>query len=422
MKIHFTGNQLIWLCLLMPGLAIAAPYAPANNPSPATVLSSNVAHQVTVPLSFEQHRPYTRLTLIGPSGHAVRALFWLDTGGGAIILSGPLAARLGLTPMGKTFKVEGNVIAATQLPKILVGGLVLQLKDANAFLVADKKSTLDRTGAEGALPLRALRRYQVVLNYPRARLRIAQPGALRPEGRQVAAHFSKPGFIAVTATVGGKPYGFLLDSGGQYCMVSQDILAKWQEQNPRWPQVAGAYGPANMMLGRVETSFTMLRIGSLQWGPFTLDNVGSVSRPSGNYEQMMSRLTGRAVVGSIGGNVLRHFRVDIDYPKGRLYLKRAAIGAEAPLDMVGITLEPSGNSYMIAGVAKREHDLRKGDQLLSINGTPIQGLNVAEIISRLAGMPGATRTLTIERDGKTFSVNAPVIRIFGAQSKQIHIK
>ena len=412
MKIPFMGNQLILFCLLIPGIAIAAPYAPANDPSPATVLSSNAAHQVTVPLSFEQHRPYTRLTLIGPSGHAVRALFWLDTGGGAVILSGPLAARLGLKPMGKTLKAEGNVIVATQLPKILAGGLLLQLKDANAFLVVDKKSTLEGTGAEGALPLRALRRYQVVLDYPRARLRIAQPGALRPEGRQVAAHFSKTGFIAVTATVSGKPYGFLLDSGGQYCMVSQNVLAGWEEQNPRWPRVTGAYGPANMMLGPVEASFTMLRIGTMQWGPFTLDNVGSVSRPSSNYEQMMSRMTGRAVVGSIGGNVLRHFRVDIDYPNDRLYLKRAAIGVEAPLDMVGITLEPSGNSYVIAGVAEREHELRKGDRLLSIDGTSIQGLTVAEIIGRLAGMPGATRTLTIERDGKTFSVNAPVIRIF----------
>ena len=412
MKIPFMGNQLILFCLLIPGIAIAAPYAPANDPSPATVLSSNAAHQVTVPLSFEQHRPYTRLTLIGPSGHTVRALFWLDTGGGAVILSGPLATRLGLKPMGKTLKAEGNVIVATQLPKVLVGGLVLQLKDANAFLVVDKKSTLEGTGAEGALPLRALRRYQVVLDYPRARLRIAQSGALRPEGRQVAAHFSKTGFIAVTATVSGKPYGFLLDSGGQYCMVSQNVLAGWEEQNPRWPRVTGAYGPANMMLGPVEASFTMLRIGTMQWGPFTLDNVGSVSRPSSNYEQVMSRMTGRAVVGSIGGNVLRHFRVDIDYPNDRLYLKRAAIGVEAPLDMVGITLEPSGNSYVIAGVAEREHELRKGDRLLSIDGTSIQGLTVAEIIGRLAGMPGATRTLTIERDGKTFSVNAPVIRIF----------
>lgn len=407
------GDQLIVLCLLIPAAATAATYARTNGPSPNTALSGNAPHRVTVPLSFEQHRPYAKLALIGPTGHAVRALFWLDTGGGAVILSGPLAARLGLKPVGKTFTAEGNVIAATQLPKISIGGLALQLKDANAFLEVSKKSTLDGTGAEGALPLRALRSYQVVLDYPRARLSIAHPGALRPEGRQVAAHFSKPGFIAVTATVSGRSYGFLLDSGGQYCMVSQEILAEWEQQNPRWPRVTGAYGPANMMLGPVEASFRMLRIGALQWGPFSLKNVGCVSRPKGNYEQMMSRLTDRPVVGSIGSNVLRHFRVDIDYPNERLYLKRADSGAEPPLDMVGVTLEPSGEGYSIAGVAREEQKLRKGDRLLSIEGTPIQGLTAAQVIARLAGMPGTTRKLTIERDHKTLTVNAPVIRIYG---------
>ena len=415
MRFNFFGDQIIFLCLLIPTIATAAPYGPTNEPGRVTVLSSNAAHRITVPLSFEQHRPYARLTLIGPTGHAVRALFWLDTGGGSVILSGPLAARLDLKPMGKPFKDEGSVIAATRLPKISVGGLMLQLTDVNAFLVVGKKSTLQDTGAEGALPLRALRSYQVVLDYPRARLSIAQPGTLRPQGRRVVAHFSKAGFIAVTATVSGKAYRFLLDSGGQYCMVSQRVLAEWEQQNPRWPRVTGAYGPANMMLGSVEASLSMLRIGTLQWGPFSLKNVGSVSRPKGNYEQMMSRLTGRLVVGSIGGNVLRHFRVDIDYPIDRLYLKRANVGGKAPLDMVGITLEPSGNGYVIAGVARKEQKLRKGDRLLSIDGAAIQGLTAAEIISRLGGMPGTTRKLTIERDHKTVTVNAPVIRIYSTR-------
>ena len=409
------GTQLILLCLLIPVIATAAPYTPKNEPSPATVLKRNAGHRVTVPLSFEQHRPYATLTLIGPTGHAVRALFWLDTGGGPVILSGPLAARLGLKPVGRTYKAEGNVIIATQLPEISVGGLVLQLKDVNALFVVGKKSTLEGTGAEGALPLRALRSYQVVLDYPRARLSIAEPGALRPEGQQVAAHFSKLGFIAVTATVGGKPYGFLLDSGGQYCMVSQKIVVEWEQQYPHWPRVTGAYGPANMMLGPVEASFSMLRIGTLQWGPFILKDVGSVSRPTGNYEQMMSRLTGQEVVGSIGGNVLRHFRVDIDYPNHRLYLKHADIGGKSSLDMVGITLEPSADGYVIAGVARKEQKLRKGDRLLSIDGVPIQGLTAADIIGRLAGVPGTKRKLTIERDHQTLTVNAPVIRIYGAR-------
>ena len=370
------------------------------------------AHKVTVPLHFEEHRPYAELTLTGPSGKPVRALFWLDTGGGAVILSGPLAARLGLKASAKTFKTEGNVISPTAVPQIQIAGMALQLKHPNAFLVVGKKPTLEGTGAEGAFPLRALRDYQVVLDYPHARLTIAEPGTLRPEGRRMVARFSQNGFIAVSAKVGGKSYGFLLDSGAQYCMVSQVELAAWQKQHPHWAHVTGAYGPANMMVGPVEASFRMLRMGVLKWGPFTLKNIGTVSRPTGNYERMMSRLAGRPVIGSIGGNVLRQFRVDIDYPDGRLYLKREGARGGTPLDMVGIMLEPFDRGYGVVGVAKNEPTLKKGDELLGIGDTPISGLTIAEIMHKLAGNPGAIRKLTIERNHRTLRVNARVIRIY----------
>lgn len=298
------------------------------------------------------------------------------------------------------------------MPQIRVGGMALHLKHASALLVDSKNPTLEGTGAEGAFPLRALRNYQVVLDYPHARLTIAEAGTLRPEGQRIAAHFSQLGFVAVSAKIGGKSYGFLLDSGAQYCMFSQEELAAWQKQYPHWPHVTGAYGPANMMLGPMEASFRMLRIGVLKLGPFTLKDMGSVSRPEGNYERMMSRLTGRKVIGSIGGNLLRHFRVDIDYPEGRLYLKQEGAGGGTPLDMVGIMLEPTDRGYVIVRVANNTTALQKGDDLLRIGDTSISGLTAAEIMHRLAGSPGAMRRLTIERDHRTLSVNARVIRIY----------
>ena len=389
--------------LLFPMIASAVPAAGSLH---------TVTQEVAVPLRFEQHRPYAVLTLTGPSGKSVRALFWLDTGGGSIILSGPLAARLGLKASVKTFKAEGNVISPTGVPQIQVGGMALRLKHVSAFLVISKKPTLEGTGAEGGFPLRALRNYQVVLDYPHARLTIAEPGALRPEGQRIAAHFSQYGFIAVTAKVSGKPYGFLLDSGGQYCMVSEEELVAWQKQHSHWSHVNGAYGPANMMLGPTEASFQMLRIGVLKLGSFTLKNIGSVSRPEGNYERAMSSLTGRPVIGSIGGNVLRHFRVDIDYPNSQLYLKRESAGGGTPLAMVGVTLEPFDRGYVIVGVANTERGLKIGDDLLRIGDAPINGLTTAEIVHKLEGIPGEIKKLTIKRNHNSLSVNARVIRIY----------
>ncbi len=400
------------LCfILILGLAFAASAAQPQLSSKASSSSEATTNHITVPLSFEQHRPYTVLTLLGPSGQPVHARFWLDTGGGAIVLSGPLAKRLGLKPSGKTFKAEGNLIAATEAPRIQVGHMALRLRDANAFLVISKEPKLEGTGAQGAFPLRALRNYQIVLDYPHGKLTIAEPGSLKPQGKQIAAHFSKFDFIALNAQVSGHKYGFLLDTGGQYCMISKEAMEQWIQQNPRWPHVAGAYGPANMMLGRIETSLEMLRIGAMRLGPFVLNDVGSISRPKGNYEKSMSRLTGRPVIGSIGGNALQYFRVDIDYPHKKLYLKRLTTGRGEPLDMVGITLERSKKGYVVAGVAKGETGISKGDRLLRIDGTPIGGMTNAEILGRLTGKLGAKRTLTVERDGSLHRVEVRVIKI-----------
>ena len=390
--------------ILLTVLALAGLPAPAARSAPPQV-DAGVGIQ-TLPIRLEQNRPYAKLTLTGPAGAAVKATFWLDTGGGAVILSGPLAKRLGLKPSGKSFKDEGTALAATDVPRISVGGRLLKLEGARAFMVINDKARLQGTAAEGAFPLRILRKYQVVIDYPRRELTIAEPGRLKPAGQPVAAHFGDPGFISITARVGDDSYGFLLDTGGQYCMVSAEVLAKWKSQHPDWRHIAGAYGPANMMLGPAEASFEMLRVGEIRLGEFTLHNVGAVSRPRGNYEKMMSRLTGRKVIGSIGGNLLRDFIVDIDYPNRRLYLDRDGSGSPHSLDMVGITLEPSGNGYVVAGVASGETVVRKGDRLLEIGGVPVRAFTTADLMNRLRGAPGDVRRLTIERQGKKLTVSA----------------
>lgn len=378
---------------LGPACAAAAPAQP---------------QRVTAPLTFEQNRPYVALMLSGPSGQNVRARFWLDTGGGAVILAGPLARRLGLQSATTTFVADGERLAASELPGIALAGMPLELQDVGAYVVASDEPRLDGTGAEGALPLRALRGYHVVVDYPRARLTIAWPGKLAPEGVPVPATFSKDGFVAVKAKVDGQSYGFLLDTGAQYCMISADVQRTWQQAHPAWPHATGAYGPADMMLGNAEASFRMLRIGVLQWGPFTLTDVGSVSRPSGSYEKKMSRLTGTPVIGSVGGNVLRNFRLDIDYPQERVYLMRLASGEGRPIAMVGVTLERAGNGYVVAGVASGETALRTGDRLVRIGSLEVAHATRAGIMRALSGAPGETRTLVVERAGKTLTVTALV--------------
>ena len=386
------------------GFAISASLHAAAVP----VTAGAAALKATVPMVLEDHRPYVNFQLTGPDGRTVTAHFYVDTGGGAIVFTTALAQRLGLRPAGNPLHEEGGELVPAHIPEFSLGHMKLMLTGVQAYIVMQAAGGLQGTDAEGAFPARALRHYQVILDYPGRKFTVAAPGALKPAGTAVKTYIGEAGMPVVTASVDGKPHDFLLDSGGTYCMISAVALDAWGKRHPQWPQVKGAYGPANMLMGAGETGLTMLRIGTLQWGPFRLPDVGAVSRPAGAYEQFMSRIAGKPVIGSLAGNVLRRFRVDIDYPHGQVYLAQASAIQDAPLNMVGVTLELGKSGYVVAGTAPGVTAIHKGDRLLRVGTLDTQTATLAEILRALQGKAGSRKNLLIERGSQRLEIPAKV--------------
>lgn len=298
--------------------------------SPHAAHAKGAAAPVTVPMQLELDRPYIDVTLTGPNGDRVKAHAYVDTGGGALIFSAGLAKKLGLKANGEALHEEGQALIPTATPALDIGGTRVELTDAHALIDASEPHMLGRTDAEVALPGRFLRHYIVVFDYPAHTFTLADPNSYKPDGTAVKTAIGG-GMPVVRASVAGKSYGFLLDTGGQYCMISDAELGPWRKQHPDWLHVDGAYGAANMQIGQFETKLTMLRIASLQWGPFHIEGAGAVSRPLGPYEKMMSETVGMPVIGSIGGNVLRHFKVTVDYPAQTVYLDGPATVRDASI-------------------------------------------------------------------------------------------
>jgi len=363
---------------------------------------------VTVPMQLELDRPYIDVTLTGLNGDRVKAHAYIDTGGGALIFSAGLAKKLGLKANGKALHEEGRTLIPTATPVLSIGGKRVELVGAHALISASEPRTLDRTDAEMMLPGRFLRHYIVVFDYPAHTFTLADPDSYKPDGKAVKTTIGG-GMPVVQASVAGKPYGFLLDTGGQYCMISDTELGPWRKQHPNWPHVDGVYGPANMQIGQFETKLTMLRIASLQWGPFRIEGAGAVSRPVGAYENMMSEVVGMPVIGSIGGNVLRHFKVTVDYPAQTVYLDGPATVRDASIDMVGIMLEPAAHGgYEVAGTAAGVKDIQVGDRLLEVDGRDVTRAPFSSVVNLLSGSPGTPRTLSLQRGGTHFTVHASV--------------
>jgi hypothetical protein len=362
----------------------------------------------TVPMQLELNRPYIDVTLAGPNGGPVKARAYIDTGGGAIILSAGLAARLGLKATAEPEVGQGGKLAPTTVPALRIGGKKLNLVNARTFISTDEPRVLGRTDAELALPGRFLGRYVVVFDYPAHTFTLADPDSYKPGGTAMKTTFGG-GMPAVRISVDGKSHDFLLDTGGQYCMVSDAELGPWRTRHPDWPKVDGVYGPANMQIGPFETKLYMLRIAALQWGPFRIEGAGAVSRPPGPYEKMMSDIVGTPVIGSIGGNVLHHFRVTVDYPAKTVYLDGPPVVPETPLAMVGVMLEPVAHGgYEVAGTVSGIKGIQVGDRLLEVDGQDVTRAPFSTVANLLGGSPGASHTLLLQRGRTRLSVRAAV--------------
>lgn len=374
--------------------------------------ADTTAAAVTVPTQVELGRPYIDVTLTGPSGRAVTAHAYIDTGGGALLFSAGLARQLGLKATGAPAHEEGNTLAPTAAPALRIGGRHIDTGDTRAFIVTDAPDTLAHSDARMMLPGRALRHDVVVFDYPARAFTTADPHAFKLDGTPLHASFGG-GMPVVRASIAGTTYGFLLDTGGQYCMVSIAKLDAWARRHPDWPRITGAYGPANMLLGKPEAQLSMLRIAALQWGPFRIDNAGAVSRGVGNYERFMSGVVGTPVIGSIGGNVLRHFQVTIDYPAGKIYLAGPVRSRDTALDMVGMMLEPAARGgYQVAAVASGVRDIIPGDRLLSVDGHNVTAAPLSRVVGLLSGAPGDKRSLVLEHGGTRSTVEATIQPVF----------
>lgn len=278
---------------------------------------------VTVPLIVESNRPYVDVTLRRADGSARTARFLVDSGGGAFILTDPVARDLGLE-LGEVMREEGQKFARFKtLPKAFVGEMPLELDPERVLVAVGSDRMLPPAGGgrpEGLFPGHLLARYHVVFDYPKGTFTLARPGVLKPEGTPLPMPvFGKTGFPRTEIEVDGVTYGFLLDTGASFTMVSEVWLGSRGTEHPDWPRHPGAYGDAATLGGQtLETMF----LPKAKWGSFPLTEVGVTSQRKGTFEKFMSSMMTAPIVGSLAGNVLKQFRVELDYPNQTLYLSK----------------------------------------------------------------------------------------------------
>lgn len=374
----------------------------------------------TVRMEIRDNRIFIPLRVAGPRGKSVVARFWVDTGGDIVVLSGQLARELGLQPSGPVSVGMGQTpLQAVTKPRISIASMGIDLTDVavDASPSATSRNAFAGVDAEGFLPATVLKRYEVVFDYPARSFTLAQPGSIRHRGTPVDIGVQpKTGFARVKVTIDHKTYGFMLDTGAAYTCVSRTVMDGWIAEHPSWPHSVGAVGAANMVGKEFDASNELLRVPEVRWGPFLLRNVGMVSRPEGVFEKAISADMTEPVVGTLAGNVLRQFRIDLDYPAGVAYLESGQRGGGVDLDCVGLIVQVKGDgTVLVSGVARKNGrpeitGVEAGDTLLRVDHHDVTGAPLAAIHEYLSGTVGDKRRLTVRRGKQTFSISAVVTR------------
>jgi len=384
------------------------------------------SRSVTAPVILDHNRMLVDAEMQRKDGSWRKARLWIDTGNPDFFMSETLARDLGIDLSARGEAADEGVQPLEVPPPVgvRIGGMPLAFDSVRSMVMFEPRWLFSTMRNDANLPSTVLKRYQVIFDYPALRLTIAELGCLKPRGvRAAASVHPQTGIVQIAAFVDGESLGFALDNGASYSFVSEDVLTRLSQRHPDWPHCAGAVGCANIWgWWPQESMWPIMRLSEIQWGPVRLSDVGMVGLPrifrnGSDLGTWYSRKTAHPVVGFLGPNAFKAFRVEIDYAGSAVYFEKGPDVDPHDLDLVGLTLRPEPDgTYQVIGVARKDgptavKGVEVGDKLTAIGDLRTTGATMGTVVDALRGKPGEVRILVLDRDGKEIRTEAKVERL-----------
>lgn len=194
-------------------------------------------------------------------------------------------------------------------------------------------------GMDGQLGAAYLGTRTWTFDYPAHRL-VAEADGWKPAAKAHAAPLgfrrnAGPGidlyFARIVARIDGQPIDFLLDTGatahptaagkqasgietvhgdGVTSYITTSQLERWHAAHPDWRVVEQGDD-----LGGPAHATRLIEVPALVVAGWRVGPVWFTERPDANFHQFMAQMMDKPPEGALGGNVFRHFRMTLDYPK-----------------------------------------------------------------------------------------------------------
>lgn len=372
----------------------------------------------TVPFVLDHNRMVVEAEIQAKDGRWQKARLWVDTGNPSFLISPSLAGRLGIE-----VNPNKNPPEVPTPGNVRIGGLPVDFGGVKTNAGRDIDWLFKAIGNDGNLPSTVLKRYHVVFDYPSRRMTLAEPGVLKPRGvRSPASVHPATGIVQMDAVIDGETYSLALDNGASASFLPDTLLARFGQSHPEWPSSRGAVGCANIWgWWPEEGSWPMMRIPELRWGEMVLSDIVVAGLPQFgegmDVGKWYSKKTAKPVVGFLGPNAFKGYRVEIVYPESAIYMEKGPVSDAHDMDIVRLTVKPlnDGRYAIIGALGKDGKPVVAGvaldDILLRVGDLPTTGATMGTVIDALRGKPGAVRILKLERGGKPLTVEAKVERV-----------
>lgn len=392
----------------------------------AVVLSAGLAagqsapsKPVTVPLILDHNRVVIEVGLPLPDGSTQRVRAWVDNGNPDLYLS-----RRAATLMGLAISCGDTVCSAPPPHEITISGMTIPLTGIREAKIPLKPVSAAGVMASGmnveiSIPSTILRNYDVLINFPDHEFTIGPPGSVKFRGIKAKVIVNgESGFIQVPTQIENKKYNLALDVGSSISFLSGELFDKLAAAHSDWPHMTGAIGPANMWGLQDEPKWKLMRVDRVQYGPLFLTSVVTVHQ-AGTRPPFFDNGAGGTTAGLLGSQALMNYRIGLDYAHSVVYFDIGRTFNFPDFDVIGLILRPEDDGrFTILAIADYDGkasvpEVQAGDQLVAVDGIPVRGSTLGQVLLMLGGEPGKERSLTVERDGKRFVVAAKVQHFLG---------
>jgi predicted aspartyl protease/thioredoxin-like negative regulator of GroEL len=294
---------------------------------------------VTVPFELHGNRPFINVKI----NNKQTLRFVIDTGASLSVISDKAAQKLGIKPVargGHARAVGGTgtfAIVYGVLDSIAFGEAKIDLVPAYIRTVHSPSDTAEEFRADGYIGLSVLSNYAVTIDYKekklildRSDIKAENKEALTPptglplaqDSINVPLRSTSGGLASAEGLLEGreKPFNFIIDTGASTTVISKAAVKRFSLENLKMKdtlfRVVGAAGIEDDVeaLGLATLTVNGLRQRNARALILNLDPVNETS----GFEQH----------GIIGGDFLRHFRVQLDLRKFQFHLTPQTVGIE----------------------------------------------------------------------------------------------